>query len=439
MKRSWVIWTVVLVLLGGLGLTAVVMDIHREKQQIARHKARYGQGADVYLQQYFEWSTLPPEERIQNPWGQGKYGGPEIREKLIHQQKDRLRADLPDLASGTTTPPIVADVLYGPDWQQEVDKYRKRADTRDAVAVISTMSILAGLIICIGFAVHHGLQGPLSPRDETELSAKKKHKSKRGRSSVSEDDDSDAHDMISQIIASASDKTCETESLEHSRPSPSIATRNEPIGYFRNFGPGAGGTDATMNLKNTLRSQAADFKATSLSPAAENRGSALGTLMSSSPVASELTELTQEVSAIREFAAQQQDRVRQLQDGYDWGIIKRFCLRIIRCIDNLDERIKAHPSGGPDIQALLDVRDELVFSLESSGVEQFEPPTLSDYKGLEKNAEAVKAREPAPSADLVGKIASVVRPGYRYVVGEDDVKIVRCAQVKLYGECSCKK
>ena len=38
-----------------------------------------------------------------------------------------------------------------------------------------------------------------------------------------------------------------------------------------------------------------------------------------------LTELTQEVSAIRQFTAQQQNRVKQLQDGYDWNIIKRFC------------------------------------------------------------------------------------------------------------------
>lgn len=156
--------------------------------------------------------------------------------------------------------------------------------------------------------------------------------------------------------------------------------------------------------------------------------------MSTAPAKSDLSELTQEVSAIRQFAADQQDRVRQLQDGYDWGIIKRFCLRIIRCVDNLDERIDKLVEQEIDSQHLEDVRDELIFSLESSGVEQYQPDTNSSYKGLEKHAEAVKGRIHTDDESLVGKVAKVVRPGYQYVVNDNDVKIVRCSQVKLYGK-----
>jgi len=156
-------------------------------------------------------------------------------------------------------------------------------------------------------------------------------------------------------------------------------------------------------------------------------------LMSTEPVSNTLDELTQEVSAIREFATQQQDRVRQLQEGYDWTIIKRFCLRIIRCIDNLDDRINSLATRDKETQLLEDVRDELVFALESSGVEQFEPAINAHYKGLEKIAEAVRKKEHTEHAGLSGKIAKVVRAGYRYVLNDDDVKIVRAAQVKLYG------
>jgi molecular chaperone GrpE (heat shock protein) len=78
------------------------------------------------------------------------------------------------------------------------------------------------------------------------------------------------------------------------------------------------------------------------------------------------------------------------------------------------------------------VRDELVFALESSGVEQFEPQINVDYKGLEKAAEAVHERERTGQAHLSGKIAKVVRAGYQYVLDDKDVKIVRAAQVKLY-------
>jgi molecular chaperone GrpE (heat shock protein) len=156
------------------------------------------------------------------------------------------------------------------------------------------------------------------------------------------------------------------------------------------------------------------------------------TLMSTAPVASNLAELTEQVSAIREFAAQQQDRVRQLQEGYDWNIIKRFCLRIIHCIDNLENRIQQAADQGQDADLLRDVRDELVFALESSGVEQFEVQPDSEYRGLEKRVEAVKDRTPAPNPRLRGKIAEVVRPGYEYVLNDQEARVVRCAQVKLY-------
>ena len=160
----------------------------------------------------------------------------------------------------------------------------------------------------------------------------------------------------------------------------------------------------------------------------------VATLMSTAPVASDsLSELTQEMSAIREFAAQQQDRVKQLQDGYDWSIIKRFCIRIIRCVDNLESRIQKLSAQKEDTMALEDIRDELLFALESSGVEQFEPEIESVYKGLEKKVEAVRTRIKCSKESMKGKIAEIVRPGYHYVVNDDELKIVRCAQVKLYG------
>jgi molecular chaperone GrpE (heat shock protein) len=65
-------------------------------------------------------------------------------------------------------------------------------------------------------------------------------------------------------------------------------------------------------------------------------------------------------------------------------------------------------------------------------VEQFEPQIDTDYKGLEKTAEAVHKRENTDQAHLSGKIAKVVRPGYQYILNDNDVKIVRAAQVKLY-------
>jgi len=152
----------------------------------------------------------------------------------------------------------------------------------------------------------------------------------------------------------------------------------------------------------------------------------------SGPLNNTLVELTQEVAAIREYASNQQERVKKLQEGYDWNIIKAFCLRVIRCIDNLESRISRLSEQDVKTPNLDEIRDELVFALESSGVERFEPEINSDYRGQEKIAEAVKEKEHCDDPNLTGKIAKVIRPGYQYFIDEENVKVVRTAQVKLF-------
>ena len=84
------------------------------------------------------------------------------------------------------------------------------------------------------------------------------------------------------------------------------------------------------------------------------------------------------------------------------------------------------------ITHLEEVRDELVFTLESSGIEQFKPELNSDYRGQEKIAEAIKEKKESKDPDKRGKIESVLKPGYKFYIDDDNVKIVRPAQVRLY-------
>jgi molecular chaperone GrpE (heat shock protein) len=146
-----------------------------------------------------------------------------------------------------------------------------------------------------------------------------------------------------------------------------------------------------------------------------------------------LKDLSEHVSAIREYATLQQGRMEKLQDGYDWNIIRNFCLRIIRCIDNLDARIIALSTEGSDVSNLEEVRDELIFSLESSGVESFEPQLNTDYHSQEKMLEAIKDKVPTDDAGVHGKVAKVVRCGYHYLIEDDTVKVIRPCQVSLFG------
>jgi len=153
----------------------------------------------------------------------------------------------------------------------------------------------------------------------------------------------------------------------------------------------------------------------------------------SKPLNNAVGELMQQMSAIREYAANQQDRMKKLQDGYDWNIIRTFCLRVIRCIDNLENRISRLSKENVDTSDLEEIRDELLFALESSGVEQFEPEVNSAYHSQEKFAEAVKTKQRCDDPKQKGKIAQVIRPGYQYFINEDNIKVVRTAQVKLFG------
>jgi molecular chaperone GrpE (heat shock protein) len=156
------------------------------------------------------------------------------------------------------------------------------------------------------------------------------------------------------------------------------------------------------------------------------------TLDHSKPLNNALKDLTEQVSAIREYASHQQERVEKLQDGYDWSIIRTFCLRVIRCIDNIEGRIEQFSEEDVAAEHLREVRDELVFALESSGVEQFRPEVNSLYRGQEKSTEAVKEREPCDDPEQSGKIARIVRPVYQYFIDENNFKVVRAAQVRLF-------
>ena len=394
MNKKWIIrsWALVLVGIAGVG-GAHLLKTH-EQRETARYKLQSDNRADDYFGLYDDQGRVKSQKQL----------------KL--QQQVRLKADIADLAKGTKAAPIYAEVLYGDNWHQEVSRYKNKMMLMDCLLGASAISILAGVIVGLIYLLRQ-----IIPAVVGRLS--------RSRAETAKDNsEAEANVVAVEQVETAS-----------GRPGPqhmpnTVLSSDLTAGYF---GQRRAHTLAdSLGMKDSLGRQAHGFGKDAaqfgFSGATEHT-----MLMSTEPVSNTLDELTQEVSAIREFAAQQQDRVKQLQEGYDWTIIKRFCLRIIRCIDNLDDRINSLAAQNKETQLLEDVRDELVFALESSGVEQFEPAINAHYKGLEKIAEAVREKEHTEHAGLSGKIAKVVRSGYRYVLNDDDVKIVRAAQVKLYG------
>ncbi|MBN1817057.1 MAG: nucleotide exchange factor GrpE [Sedimentisphaerales bacterium] len=431
MSKLWIIWALLLVVIGMAGLGYVVTDKYRETLTLTPYQDRFNESQDEYLVSYEQWSQLSEEEKEENPWGQGKYGGEKTKEQLTREQPARLKANLVDLARGIKEPHPLADMLYGFQWRKEVADYRKKLEIRDHVAVGGTICLAAGLLLMFGY-LSRVIVGRITHRDS---SAGTKYNQESDKAIQN----AKRQERQNTTVREGPESFVERASRECSSSGPlrNTQTRDKQIGYF----------EAARLKENTeSRTPPAPKKASRI-PAVSTEEMAgqfepgagfddITTLMSTEPVGEgevdHLTELTQEMSAIRQFAVQQQDRVRQLQEGYDWNIIKRFCMRVIRCIDNLETRIEKSREEGADTECFEDVRDELVFALESSGVEQFEPELGGDYKGNEKWVEAIRTRIKTRDATLKGKIAQIVRPGYKYIVSDDEHRVVRCAQVKLY-------
>ncbi|UCG49597.1 MAG: hypothetical protein JSU94_07415 [Phycisphaerales bacterium] len=224
-------------------------------------------------------------------------------------------------------------------------------------------------------------------------------------------------------------------------PRPKVAAKSAGVNFGQDVIVGqkankpalSGSGQQTPKLEDSLRTQTENLEKQMAEFKQMAQNVKETTLEHSKPLNKALEELTQQVSAIREYASYQQERVEKLQDGYDWNIIRTFCLRVIRCIDNLENRIDLLSKQNMDSGDLEEVKDELIFALESSGIEQFRPEINSEYRGQEKFAEAVKAKEHCDDMSRVGRIAKVIRPGYQYFINEDNVKVVRTAQVKLFG------
>ncbi len=438
------ILVVVLLLVGAAGLGWGQWRQRSVAGQIAeaRRAVADAPSADAYLALYEEWSQLAPLQKAETPWGKGRYGGPEIQKRLRASQQERFWADVEDLNSGVKSyPQQLADVLYGMDWNQRLAAYQRGQDIGNLSVIVAIVSLSAGGLLAAaglikGLVLWIGRRRHISDQP----SAATTEPAVKENSSYSAFEAAKQPSMPAVTASAVSEQTSPSPKLKIEQ-----AYRGGYFGAFsgRQSRPVPADAQPVSAAAATVKSEPSSKDAQYFGWAMDTQEQAAdctATLMTTEPVSRGLSELTEEVSAIRQYAAAQQDQMRKLQDGYDWMIIRRFCLRVIRCVDNLDDRLAKLGNKEQDLSACLeDIRDELVFALESSGVEQYQPDVNAPFKGLEKYAEAVRQRVAAPDASLAGAIAEVIRPGYQYLISDDDVKIVRCAQVKLYDAAEAER
>jgi molecular chaperone GrpE (heat shock protein) len=494
-------------------------QVQTESQETAAPTPEYSLQSGEDLKRYDRWYRLTPEEQNQLVLELDKDRQSKSQEQVEAEQKARLRANLPRLAAGQLNPGDIADILYGPNWQEKVVQYQEQKEQEQIAQTVAIVCFGIGgtltggcFVIWILWSIARAFGAvkrrraarrrtvDAEPIELTNISPE--------QDGENQNDDTDLENLITELEPESAidtppsgDGGQEEEEDEHferfivprshadiSAERPSLATQPQidesPVATLLSDAPDAEtewspelewsapavvtspmetspqrqrftprpkvtvlGEDQPLHaetstaiaedtavveapLKNQaddLQKQIAEFKEVAQSVQQASRE------QQSAPLSNTLKELAQQVSAIREYAASQQNRVEKLQDGYDWTIIRTFCLRVIRCIDNLENRITRLNSDDEAAVQLDEVKDELLFALESSGIEQFRPEIHSDYRRQEKLAEAVKEKEITGDSDQIGKIAKVIRPGYRYIIDEESCKIVRTAQVKLYG------
>jgi hypothetical protein len=118
-------------------------------------------------------------------------------------------------------------------------------------------------------------------------------------------------------------------------------------------------------------------------------------------------------------------------DERSWFVVHCYSGYENKVRHNLEQRIATLSEQGADTTDLEEILDELVFALESSGVEQFRPEVNSDYNGKEKIAEVVKDKAYPKDPNMKGKIAEVIKPGYHYVIDDANVNVSGASTVTI--------
>lgn len=422
-------------------LSWVLTDQKEQQALAADYQLKYSTETADFMRQYNEWLQRPAEERTELPLLLDKDGKAKTRAQFQQEQQERLKGDIEKLSTGETTAPPFADVFYGENWQKELSEYKQKKERNRAILIGSVVCTSAGGLVCTLWLLVWMVQ--MAGRGVSRVRQWRSGESETPKKATAKKAAPVKAAATKTSPASAGDGVWEQKARKQQNPpekSPNVVNVSWPKSAQK---PAPVKPDPRVRAEVSQIKKLSDeaqkiAKLLSDEESAEIKVSAKpgqehpDVKEPSKPLNNTLKELSQQVAAIRDYTAYQQNRLEKLQDGYDWNIIRTFCLRVIRCIDNLENRIGQMSQDEVRAMHLEEVKDELVFALESSGIEQFRPEINSEYRGYEKFAEAIKDKQPCQAPEQAGKIADVIRPGYQYFINEDNVKVVRPAQVKLY-------
>lgn len=450
--------------IGGSLLWWVISERQDQQREEENYKSKYGSETTEYIKQYEQWLLIPPDERTELPLG-FDINANKTTQQILQEQQERLIADMDKLSAGEMTVYPFVDDFYGQNWQERIVEYKKQKEQIEflftsSIVCTSIGGITIGWIILLGIArlfikILKGLKKLVSRNTKTQeqsksqeddsekdIEDKETNKNKDEKGNIEQSEQDNQFKNLSNVLVNSGWQYA--GSFGEEKKSGLRQRKRIPLKSRANIENKNDNNSQESSKTGTIEQEKQAFidNTESNNVQSQNRTESETIIKKnvditnekkqSSPIDTTLKDLTQQVSAIREYAANQQNRLERFQDGYDWNIIKTFCLRIIRCIDNIETRIANLSDDNNEAQNLEEVKDELVFALESSGIEQFEPEINSEYRGQEKVAEAVKEKAKSNEPENKGKIEKVIRPGYQFYIDEENIRIVRPAQVRLF-------
>jgi len=144
-----------------------------------------------------------------------------------------------------------------------------------------------------------------------------------------------------------------------------------------------------------------------------------------------LASIDSQLAALRDYAATQQETLVRYQQGFNWVITKDLCKRIIRCLDDIEGYKRADGLTPLHSEHLETIYDQLLFALDSCGVEQVRIEPGTPYDSVRKEVELV-GKDTAPNDESRGKV-SYVLPGYGlYTSDSDKPRSIRDIQVRVF-------
>ncbi|OHB55281.1 MAG: hypothetical protein A2Y07_10990 [Planctomycetes bacterium GWF2_50_10] len=451
-------------------------------RQSELYKAQYKAEADEFAASIVKMRDPAQFEKLRRD-------NPDALERMKTQQAHRLLADIDDLASGAMNAPANASFLYGSNWIEAVAKYKSQQQYNDLISLLAYVAAgmgaaltAAGLfvllvklivkLLSLPAMIIKKLRSAKPAAVAPSLPGQEKFTYVRGEVDPKQQTIAVAS-ILQEINTAISAQRAFVENTlrqftEEFKAAPAAASSKDQDEKIKAIGaqldeivqiikeasepfdiegfssrvasavlPDITKINASLErLPQSLEKIAVANQDAVKEQCAQLSQAAGANFQQTEALSKTVDDFAAQFNAIRDYAAYQQQRLARLEDGYDWNIIKHFCMRVVRCIDNLDARIAELDHVGVNTEHLRHIREELTFVLESSGVEPFGARVGSEYRGQETRLQVLDEKEPTDDPSLIGKIAQVLEPGYQCVLSTDKVKIVRPAQVRIYALAS---